>query len=76
MKSFVLISIKDGKEREMLDVLKEFPEVEDAHILFGEWDVIAKINTSGAEELGTFIMDKIRSRGDVSLTSSLIVAGK
>jgi len=76
MKSFVLISMKDGKQREMINHLKKFSEVKSAHILFGEWDVLAEIDTFGAEELGTFIMDKVRSRGDVRLTSSLIVAGK
>ncbi|MBI4983291.1 Lrp/AsnC ligand binding domain-containing protein [Candidatus Woesearchaeota archaeon] len=76
MKSFVLIAMKEGGERELLQELSGFPEVEDVHILFGEWDILAEVNVSSAEELGTFIMDKVRSRGDVRLTSSLIVAGR
>ena len=76
MKAFVLISLKEGNERELLEDLKELKEVKNAYILFGEWDVIAEVELRSAEELGSFVMEKIRSREDVRLTSSLIVAGK
>lgn len=76
MKSFVLISLKEGTERRLLEELKENPEVKNAYILFGEWDLIAEIELESAEELGTFVMEKIRSREDVKFTSSLIVAGQ
>ncbi len=76
MKAFVLISLKEGNERELLEELKELKEVKNAYILFGEWDLIAEVELRSAEELGSFVMEKIRSREDVRLTSSLIVAGK
>ncbi len=76
MKAFVLISLKEGNERELLEELKELKEVKNAYILFGEWDLIAEVELRSAEELGSFVMEKIRNREDVRLTSSLIVAGK
>lgn len=76
MKAFVLISLKEGNERELLEDLKELKEVKNAYILFGEWDLIAEVELRSAEELGAFVMDKIRNREEVRLTSSLIVAGK
>lgn len=76
MKAFVLISLKEGNERELLEELKELKEVKNAYILFGEWDLIVEAELRSAEELGAFVMDKIRNREDVRLTSSLIVAGK
>lgn len=76
MKSFVLISLKEGTERKLLEELKDYPEVKNAYILFGEWDLITEIELESAEELGTFVMEKIRSRDDVKFTSSLIVAGQ
>ena len=75
MKAFVLISLNEGNEQELLDDLKELPEVSNAYILFGEWDILAEIELDSAERLGTFVMEKLRSREDVRLTSSLIVAG-
>ncbi len=76
MKAFVLVSLGDGTEQEMLEQLKEYEEVKNVYILFGEWDILVEIELSNAEQLGAFVMEKIRSRDDVKLTSSLIVAGK
>ena len=76
MKAFVLVSLSEGNEQKLLDDLKEFPEVKDAYILFGEWDILAEMELDSAEMLGAFVMEKLRSREDVRLTSSLIVAGK
>ena len=76
MKAFILIALKEGDARELLEELKTFPQVKNVYILFGEWDLIVEVELSGAEELGMFVMDKVRTRTDVKLTSSLIVAGK
>lgn len=76
MKAFVLISLLERTERNVLSELKSYPEVKNAYILFGEWDILAEIDLSNPEELGTFVINNIRSRNDVRLTSSLIVAAK
>ncbi len=74
MLAFVLVGLKHTDEREALEDLKALPEVKEAFVLFGEWDLLLKIETKSPEDLGTFVMDKIRSRSDVKLTSSMIVA--
>jgi DNA-binding Lrp family transcriptional regulator len=76
MKAFILISLNEGNEQTVLDELKAMQEVVNAYVLFGEWDIMAEVELSGAEELGSFVMEKIRVRDDVKLTSSLVVAGK
>ncbi len=76
MKAFVLISLNQCEEKNFLEELKDLEEVKRAYVLFGEWDILAEIELKEAEHLGAFVMDKIRSREDVKLTSSLIVAGK
>jgi len=76
MKAFVLISLAKGNEKEVVFELNELPEVKNAYILFGEWDILTELESGSAEELGTFVMEKFRSRDDVRLTSSLIVAGQ
>jgi DNA-binding Lrp family transcriptional regulator len=76
MKAFVLVAMKEGNERELMEYLKTLPPVRNSHILFGEWDVVAEVDVASPEALGTFVMDKVRSRDDVRLTSSLIVAGR
>lgn len=76
MRAFILVSLQQCDERKVLEDLKELEEVKEGYILFGEWDLLVQIELDDAEQLGTFVMDKIREREDVRLTSSLIVAGK
>jgi len=76
MKAFVLVSLDGSGVRRFMNELQSFPQVREAHVLFGEWDVIAKVEFPDAEQLATFIMDKLRNRTDVKLTSSLIVGGE
>ncbi len=74
MKAFALISLKECNEKELIDKLKNIPEVEEAYILFGEWDVLLKINIENSEALGTFMIEKIRTLPEVKFTSTLIIA--
>ena len=74
MHAYVQIGLEDSKESEIFNALKLLPEVQEVHILFGEWDIIAKLELSAPEALGTFVMEKIRSLPGVKLTSTMIVA--
>ena len=74
MPAYILISLKEADEEQVLEKLMEMNEVEEAHILFGEWDIIAKLKMDKPEELGTFVMEKIRPLKEIKLTSTLIVA--
>ncbi len=76
MKAFVLVSLKECDEKNFLEELKKHNEVKNAFVLFGEWDIIAELEMTNAEDLGTFIMDNIRSKECVKLTSSLVVAAQ
>ena len=74
MLAYVLISLQEAKEREILDEITEYDEVKEAHVLFGEWDIIAKVEVANPDALGTFVMEKIRTISEVKVTSTLIVA--
>jgi DNA-binding Lrp family transcriptional regulator len=74
MHAYVQIGLDDAKESEIYEALKALPEVKEVHILFGEWDIIAKLELTAPEALGTFVMEKIRSLPGVKLTSTMIIA--
>ena len=74
MFAYVLVSLLECDEQEVLDKLLSFKEIKEAHILFGEWDILAKIEAESPEAAGTFVMENIRSLPDVKITSTLIVA--
>ena len=76
MKAFVLVSLDGAGVRRFMNELQTLPQVKEAYILFGEWDVIAQVEFPNAEQLAAFVMDKIRTKKDVKLTSSLIVGGE
>ena len=46
----------------MYDILKDYPEIEEIHPLFGEYDIIAKIAARDVDALGKFVVEKIDYR--------------
>jgi DNA-binding Lrp family transcriptional regulator len=74
MLAYVLISLKKQNTEEVLERLKQMKEVKVVHMLFGEWDFIAKVEMPNIEALTTFTIEKIRSMPEVEMTSTLIVA--
>lgn len=74
MYAYILITTEKGNEQEVYDALQNMSEIAVAHIIFGEWDVLAKVKMDSPEAVGTFILDKVRKIPGVNLTSTLIVA--
>ena len=74
MIAYILMQLRECKESIVLDYIKSLDEVKDAAILFGEWDLLAKVQVENSDSLSTFLLEKIRQNPDIRLTSSLIVA--
>ena len=74
MLAFILLQLKECDETKVLDDLKGLKGVRESYILFGEWDIIMKVEIENAEELGKFMIDSIRSMEEIKLSSSMIVA--
>ena len=72
--AYVLISLTTKNAGEILEKILKLKDVEEAKIIFGEWDILIKVKERNTEELSTFVLDKIRSMPEVKLTSTLIVA--
>ena len=68
---FVLISTLPGKEHEVFKRLKEVPQLVEIHPLFGEYDIIAKVESDTIESIGQIVVDKIRSIEGVIDTKTL-----
>jgi Lrp/AsnC family transcriptional regulator, leucine-responsive regulatory protein len=74
MIAYVLVGLLECDEQKVLEELLSNKEIMEAHILFGEWDLLAKIKVESPEDAGTFVMDHIRSLPEVQITSTHIVA--
>ncbi len=57
---FILISAAPAHEHEVFDRLSNIPEIVELHALFGEYDIIAKIEAEDFEKLGNIVVNKIR----------------
>jgi DNA-binding Lrp family transcriptional regulator len=68
---FVLISTAPAKEHEVYNELLKVKEVVELHPLFGEYDLIAKIEAEDFNLLGQVVVDKIRSIPGVIDTKTL-----
>ncbi|MEM2873930.1 MAG: Lrp/AsnC ligand binding domain-containing protein [Candidatus Nanoarchaeia archaeon] len=71
--AYVLIRSDSGMEKEIIDDLLEFDEIEEAELIYGEWDIIVKLKVDEISQLGNFILENIRSIKGVKQTSTLIV---
>ena len=68
---FVLISAAPAHEHEVYNKLSKVKEIIELHPLFGEYDIIAKIEAEDFEKLGIIIVEKIRAINGVIDTKTL-----
>ncbi len=73
-KAYILIKVKAGKTKEVVQALKRIPGVEQAHSCFGRPDIIMFIGTPDERALSDVVITKIHSIEGVEETDTHIVA--
>jgi len=68
--AFALIVGDAGKK--ILESLKSMKEVEEAYIVYGEYDIVVKVNVEQLKDLDPFLTEKIRNIDGVQMTSTMI----
>ena len=74
VQAYVLFKVSSGSEREVCEKIAGFDEVLIVSIIYGEYDLLAKISVPSMEVLEEFLAEKIRKVPSVILTSTMIVA--
>lgn len=69
---FVLVTSVAGKERLVFEELGKIPEVKDIHPLFGEYDIILKLECTSHEHVASVVVDSIRKIPGVLDTKTLM----
>ena len=72
--AYVLFKVNSGTEREVAQKLIEFDEVIQADIIFGEYDVVAKMVTNDLDSLEEFVSERVRTVSNVLVTSTMIIS--
>jgi DNA-binding Lrp family transcriptional regulator len=71
--AYVLFKVNSGTEREVCQKIVTFDEVVEADVIFGEYDVIAKISAPDLDALEDFLSQKLRNVPSIILTSTMLV---
>lgn len=71
--AFVLINTETGFDKEVLVTLREIDAVEEAHQIYGAYDLIARIAASTMGELKAIIAWKVRRLDKVRSTLTMLV---
>jgi DNA-binding Lrp family transcriptional regulator len=69
---FALLSISPLHEKTVFESLKNVPEIIEIHPLFGEYDILVKIQTVDIEAIGEIVIKKIRALKGIVDTKTLI----
>jgi len=72
--AYVLFKVSSGTEREVTQKIIEFEEVIQADVVFGEYEVIARMTTDDLGKLQDFGSDKVRTVPNVLVTSTMILS--
>ncbi len=67
--AFILTSVSylakgDGtpiSQRAVAEEVARFPEVQEVHIITGDWDLLVKVRAENVDSVGKFVVDKLRS---------------
>jgi len=68
---FVLMHVSTLHEYEVFNKLSKIPEVIELHPLFGEYDLIAKIEAKDYESIGEIVIHKIKTIDGITNTKTL-----
>ena len=68
---FVLVRVSPKHEKDVFNKLSKLLEVIEIHSLFGEYDLLAKVESVGYESIGEIVVNKIRTIDGIIDTQTL-----
>ena len=60
-------------QRELAREIAKFPEVQEVHIITGDWDLLIKVKAENVEAIGKFVIDKLRLVKGIEKTLTCVV---
>ncbi|MCS7110455.1 MAG: Lrp/AsnC family transcriptional regulator [Candidatus Caldarchaeum sp.] len=72
--AFVLISFEQGatSQKRLAEEIAKLPEVIEAHVITGEWDIIVKVRSESMQTIGSLVVDKLRNMAGVGKTITCV----
>jgi len=69
---FALLSISPLHEKTVFEALRNVPEIKEIHPLFGDYDILIKMECRDIDQIGELVIQKIRSLKGVVDSKTLI----
>jgi DNA-binding Lrp family transcriptional regulator len=74
--AYILINTEIGSENQVRSALKRIEGVEEAHNLWGVYDIIANVRADSMEELKNIITKRIEKISEISSKLTMIITEK
>lgn len=74
MEAFVLIIVKPGNEDLVYEKLKDVPQVKEIYKVYGEYDIIIRVEIENIKELDNFHDEILRKIREIEMTETLIAS--
>jgi DNA-binding Lrp family transcriptional regulator len=71
---YTLARVEPAQDKTVLQCIRDFPEVKEVIMTYGEYDLIIKIEEETIEKLDHFIFNKLRITPGLAATTTLIQA--
>ena len=71
--AYLLLNVETGTEEEVMRSLKPIPEVKEAQTVYGEYDIIIRVETETMKEMKNLVSWRIRRLYRVRSTMTMIV---
>jgi DNA-binding Lrp family transcriptional regulator len=71
--AFVLLNTETGTENGVLEELKKIEAVKEAYVVYGVYDVVAKVGADTMEKLKEIVTWKVRRLDKVRSTLTMII---
>jgi DNA-binding Lrp family transcriptional regulator len=60
-------------QREIVRQIARFPEVQEVHIITGDWDILIKVREKDVDTIGNFVIDRLRAVKGIEKTLTCMV---
>ncbi|MDH5779327.1 MAG: Lrp/AsnC family transcriptional regulator [Candidatus Bathyarchaeota archaeon] len=79
--AFILASFSYGpqeaqeplSQRRLAEQISKLPEVQEVHIITGDWDILMKVKDKNVDAIGKFVIDKLRTVKGIQKTLTCMV---
>lgn len=70
-KSYLLITCKPGQESEVKDKLEKIRQVREVDVLYGQYDIIAKVESEDEKFMKQLLLDELEAGKEVQTVATL-----